>query len=292
MSTDTGPPNMDIDMLRLWIGRSESRRETLSSRPAALLAATLDVDNPEMTASKALPPLYHWLYFLPVCRQSKVALDGHPARGGFLPPIPLPRRMWAASQIRFFGPLEPGTAITRTTRIADVTLKEGRSGTLVFVKLEHGLNLDSGAAVLHEVQEIVYRDSTAPVGGPGVPQPAPPDPAWLSEICPDPVLLFRYSALTFNAHRIHYDRPYATQAEGYPSLVVHAPLVATLMMKNLLDRLPGAHVVHFEFRAVRPLFDTARFFVCAAPESDGKSFRLWSRDSSGALCSDARATIA
>jgi 3-methylfumaryl-CoA hydratase len=276
---------------RQWIGRSESCSERISARPASLLAATLDAESTDLRDGMALPPLFHWLYFLPVCRQSSIGQDGHPARGGFLPPIPLSRRMWAAGSIEFGQPLIIGEVAVRTSQIIDITSKQGRSGLLIFVKIQHVITDATGRVTLTEIQDLVYRDkSTAGEAVPGA--AAPPDaPLWSRVVQPDSTLLFRYSALTFNAHRIHYDRPYATEVEHYPALVVHGPLVATLLVDYLLHQVPTAQLRSFTFRAKRPLFDDAPFFLCAQPSEEPTTFRLWSRNAAGARCTDAFATI-
>ena len=279
--------DLDLDALRAWIGRRETRADLVTAAPLAALAATLDRD--DAPASAAVPPLHHWLCFLPVAPMHQLGDDGHPARGGFLPPVPLPRRMWAASAIQFHGPLHVGATITRTTEIVDVQAKDGRSGPLVFVTLCHELAVGAAPAIT-ERQEIVYRGDAAAGAASPAPRPAPGDAAWQREVRPDPVLLFRYSALTFNGHRIHYDRPYATGVEGYPGLVVHGPLLATLLADLVRRKLPEATLAHFEFRAVRPVFEGAPFHLCGAPAPDGRSARLWVRDAEGALCMEAAAT--
>jgi len=276
--------------LRDWIGRTESRADQVTATPAAALAATLDRDEPALRPGDALPPLWHWLYFLPLYRQSEVGPDGHAKRGGFLPPVPLPRRMWAGGRLTFGHPLRVNDRIERTSRIVDVTSKQGRSGPLVFVRVRHEIRGPRGVAVVEE-HDIVYRDPPQP-GGRTAPSSKAADAAWLREIRPDDVLLFRYSALTFNSHRIHYDRRYATEVEGYPGLVVHGPLIATLLLDLLRRERPDATVAAFEFRALSPLFDIAPFSLCGRPEADGSSVRLWAANRDGGLAMDATATLA
>jgi 3-methylfumaryl-CoA hydratase len=169
-----------------------------------------------------------------MARHSEIGPDGHPKRGGFLPPVPLPRRMWAGSRLTFVQPVRVGDALTRESRILDVSGKEGRTGHLVFVTVRHDYSLASGLAITEE-HDIVYRDNPQPGQPAPKPTPAPTDSQFSREIVPDPVLLFRYSALTFNGHRIHYDRSYVTEVEGYPGLIVHGPLIATLLL-DLLRR--------------------------------------------------------
>jgi 3-methylfumaryl-CoA hydratase len=256
------------------------------------LNATLD--HPALAVDDGMPlfPLWHWLYFLPQHRQSDIGPDGHARRGGFLPPVPLPRRMWAGSQFEFRAPLRVGDAIERTSTIADVTVKEGRSGQLVFVKVRHELRCNAAAEpALVEFHDIVYREARKPGDVDPPPQAAETGAPWQREIVPDDVLLFRYSALTFNGHRIHYDRKYVTEVEGYPGLIVHGPLIATLLMDLLRRHAPGADVASFRFKAVRPTFDLHPFRLNGALSADDTSVRLWAQDHEGWLTMDAVATL-
>jgi 3-methylfumaryl-CoA hydratase len=267
-----------------WIGKTETRQDIVTPGPAAALSATLDREDAPPQTGDALPPLWHWLYFLDRYRASELGSDGHVRRGGLLPSIPLPRRMWAGSRFEFHHPLLVGDQITRETRVIDIKEKSGRSGPLVFVLVRHEISNASGLAITEE-HDIVYRGH-----GPGAPpQPAPADDAWKRTIQADDVLLFRYSALTFNAHRIHYDRRYATEVEGYPGLVVHGPLIATLLMDLLRRHEPAANVARFSFRAVSPLFDTAPFTVCG--KTEGNAVALWAKDAAGNLAMSAEAGL-
>jgi 3-methylfumaryl-CoA hydratase len=283
---------VDASPWSTWIGRSESARDVVTPTPCAALAATLDRDPARPPGGTPLPPLWHWLYFLPLHRQSTLGPDGHAERGGFLPPVPLPRRMWAGSQLSFHAPLRVGDALTRTSTIEGLQAKEGRSGPLVFVRVRHDIRVDgAAAAALVEHHDIVYREAPRTSDPPSTGQPAPAHSRWSRTWVPDDVLLFRYSALTFNGHRIHYDRRYVTEVEGYPGLVVHGPLIATLLLDLLRHEQPAAAVTHFEFRAVRPLFDLAPFEVCGTPDGLG-SVHLWARDADGFLAMEATATLA
>ena len=306
-----------LNDLQAWTGRSETVRDEIGATPVKALNATLDHPTMPVDRGTALPPLWHWLYFLPLHRQSEIGADGHAKRGGFLPPVPLPRRMWAGSQFEFHAPVRVGDAVERTSTIADVSVKSGRTGQLVFVKVRHELRCNgSQTPAITEFHDIVYREARQPADVEPPPQAAATGAAWQREIVPDDVLLFRYSALTFNGHRIHYDRKYVTEVEGYPGLIVHGPLIATLLMELVRRNAPQADVASFRFKAVRPTFDLNPFRVngeiidspqapaAPAPEGhspalgrpgsgrdDGKTVKLWAQDHEGWLTMDAVATL-
>ena len=275
--------------LQRWIGNTMTAEDTVMSTMARALAATLDREL-HFAEGDPLPPPWHWQYFLTMEPLADAGPDGHPKRGEFLPPVPLPRRMWAGSRMEFFRPLRIGDTIRRESRIAAVNVKEGRSGTLVFVTVRHEITC-ADAPLLTDEHDIVYRDFDKG-GVSSSPKMAPHDHRWLREIVPTPVLLFRYSALTFNSHRIHYDYPYVTGVEGYPGLIVHGPLLATLLLDLLSREMPSARVTRFQFRAVSPLFDNAPFAVCGRPDGDGREIALWAKGADGRLAMDATATIA
>lgn len=272
-----------------WVGRTETLTDEITAAPVRALSATLDREDPAPQPGAPLPPLWHWLYFLPTHLAREIGEDGHARRGGFLPPVPLPRRMWAGGRLRWetANPLRVGDAARRVSRIASVNHKAGRSGDLVFVTVVHKLHNAHGLALTEE-HDIVYRGAQQP----GDPAPAPvaaeQRAAWQRELTPDEVLLFRYSALTFNGHRIHYDRRYVTEEEGYPGLVVHGPLVATLLL-DLVRRNCGAPVRSFEFKAVRPTFDGRPMRVNGTKE--GNTVALWAQDNEGWLAMKATAEL-
>ncbi|MBL0420247.1 MaoC family dehydratase N-terminal domain-containing protein [Ramlibacter sp. AW1] len=282
----------ELDHLRDWIGRTETVRDAIYPTPVRALTATLDRPAGGDEPGAVLPPLWHWLYFLPMHRQSEIGADGHAKRGGFLPPVPLPRRMWAGGQFEFRAPIRIGDRVVRTSTIDDVTVKSGRTGQLVFVKVRHELRCnDAAEPALVEFHDIVYREAQAPDDVPPPPQAAPADAPWRRRVEADDVLLFRYSALTFNGHRIHYDRRYVTEVEGYPGLIVHGPLIATLLMDLLRREMPEAEVASFRFKAVRPVFDLHAFHVNGQPAADGRSVRLFASDHEGWLAMDATAVL-
>ena len=282
-----------LEYLRGWSGKSETLTDAITPAPVRGLSAALDRDDAAPVSGTALPPLWHWLYFLPQHRQSEIGPDGHAQRGGFLPPVPLPRRMWAGGSLQWLqaNPLVVGDAARRLSRIESVTHKAGRTGDLLFVKVEHEVHNASGLS-LTEVHDIVYRAAAQP--GDPVPPPvaAKKGTAWQREITPDEVLLFRYSALTFNGHRIHYDRKYVTEVEGYPGLIVHGPLIATLLVDLVRRQFPGAFMKSFNFKAVRPTFDLNPFRLNGQSSADGKTVQLWAEDHEGWLTMKATAELA
>ncbi len=283
-------PDLDIDLLKQWIGRHESVHDSVHPSHANALAATLDCAE-AFREGHALPLLWHWVYFWSTTPASDIGADGHARRGGFLPPVPLPRRMWAGGRLNFVAPLPVGRAAEKVSRILDVSMKSGATGPLVFVTVEHRI-LSGATECVVEEHDIVYRDQAA-AGAPAPKgKPAPTDAQWSRRLDPDPVLLFRYSALTFNGHRIHYDRSYVTGVEGYPGLIVHGPLIATLLMDLLRRELPQRVVKSFSFRAVSPLFDIDSFSVNGKLSEDGRSAVLWAANARGELAMQAEATLA
>ncbi len=279
-----------MDTLSEWVGRSQTAQDTLHATPLAALSATLDHPARDWPAGAVLPPLWHWLYFLPLHARSEIGPDGHARRGGFLPPVPLPRRMWAGGRFEFRRPLHVGDRLARTSTINSVKQKDGRTGPLVFVTVRHELHTPGVAEpALVEFHDIVYRPARQPGDVDPPPVLAPASAPWQQRVVPDDVLLFRYSALTFNSHRIHYDRRYVTEVEGYPGLVVHGPLIATLLLDLLRSHAPEADVLAFQFKAVRPTFDLHPFQVNGSRQ--GNLVRLWAQDHEGWLTMDASATL-
>ncbi|MCF8480958.1 MAG: MaoC family dehydratase N-terminal domain-containing protein [Rhodospirillum sp.] len=277
--------DVDLDPLRGWIGREETRSEHLTGALVQRFNATFDRAFAAEDGAEA-PLLIHLCLCQTTAPTAELGPDGHPRRGGFLPPVPLPRRMWAGGAVTFHAPMRIGEVITRRSVIEDVTVKEGRSGTLCFVTLTHHVE-SGGRKALTERQDIVYRDGSGsdPVKPPPPPEPAPPgDNRRVIDL--SPVLLFRYSALTFNGHRIHYDAPYASGEEGYPGLVVHGPLQATLLAQYAAD-LRGATPSRFGFRGRVPLLDTDDFTLNATADGDG--LRLWTAAMGGPMAMEARA---
>lgn len=274
---------VDIEHLRRWIGAEESMSDVLTPALCDRFRVTLGLAG-EAEAGRAAPRLIHFCLCRPVA--AELGDDGHPARGGFLPPVPLPRRLWAGSDLRFTGDLPVGDTVRRTSRVADVQAKEGRTGPLCFVTVDHAFTGASGGKV-HDRQTIVYRGPAADRSAEIAPTPAPAGDTVVT-LDPDPVLLFRYSALTFNGHRIHYDRPYAVEREGYPGLVVHGPLQATLLF-HLAARLRGGDPPdRFTFRSASALFEHRRMNLNAAAEAHG-AMELWTAAVDGPIAMRAQA---
>jgi 3-methylfumaryl-CoA hydratase len=271
----------DIDHLRQWIGRTQEASDVITAQLVKGLRATLFLDIGTPVEGDVAPFTTHWCLAQPVVPMSEIGSDGHPARGGFLPPVPLPRRMWAGGQIEFIDPLRVGDTVTRSSRISDVTMKTGSTGALCFVSVDHTITTPRGTAI-RERHDIVYRD-IAPAGdakAAPAPTPAPAPAAKHREShMADPVLLFRYSALTFNGHRIHYDRDYVTKVEGYPGLIVHGPLQASLLIEFAAKLRGGKPPAKFVYRGVSPLFDGAEFSVNGNETAAG--LEVWTANAAG-----------
>ncbi|MFV0600688.1 MAG: MaoC family dehydratase N-terminal domain-containing protein [Brachymonas sp.] len=310
MPSSQASATIDMEELRPWIGRSETMTDVLHPVPLASLSATLDTAPFALRIGQPLPPLWHWAYFLLQAPAHALGPDGHPRRGGFLPPVALPRRMWAGSRFTFEQPLCVGDTVQRISTIESIAHKQGRSGNLVFVTVRHAYrvmgNADdvaTAADALTEWHDIVYRgepqaagsasDTALPVALPGAqhgPCEHQADGSFCQQWRADPVLLFRYSALTFNGHRIHYDRSYATQTEGYPGLVVHGPLLATLLVELVRTQWPQHQLAAYHFRALHPVFDIHPFSL-HAKQADGHTVELWVQDWQGRCAMEATATL-
>ena len=268
---------LDLDHLRQWIGRTDQASDIVTAQLVKGLRATLFMEIGAPKPGDAAPFTTHWCLAQPVYPMSELGPDGHPTRGGFLPPVPLPRRMWAGGELEFFEPLRVGDEATRISRISDVTMKTGSTGVLCFVSVEHVVTTSRGTAI-RERQDIVYRDiSTTPA--PAKPPPPPPVAQHRESHMADPVLLFRYSALTFNGHRIHYDRDYVTKVEGYPGLIFHGPMQAAFIVELAAKLHRGTAPRKFVYRGVQPLFEGSEFSVNAS-DTDG-GMELWTANSAG-----------
>jgi 3-methylfumaryl-CoA hydratase len=287
---------MGFDASR-WVGRTTRTRIRAVRETVEMLEASLD--RAELGPAAPMPLLRHWLWLFapPTAPSAVLSADGHLPRGELAPDWPLPRRMWAASDVAFLEPVPLDTVMERVSTIESATLKSGRSGTLGFVVLRHHWLLPDGRCAIDDAQTVVYREAVDAVTAPAVgaaapatsaaattpaatPAPAPVPGAWNVEHRPDAVRLFRYSALSFNSHRIHYDLPYASGVEGYPGLVVHGPLMGTLMLDAFQDAHPGARVRRYAFRALSPAFADAPITCGGVPTGDGRA-KLWVRGEDG-----------
>lgn len=263
--------SIDLEHLRQWVGKEQTNTDLISLRHARLMAATLGIAADDMHEGKPLPPLWHWTYFLEGMPPEALGSDGHPARGGFLPPVPLPNRMWAGGSVQFNAAVPLGSKVDKRSRIQSVEHKHGRSGELVFVTVLHEV-LHDGEVAISETHDIVYKQAS---GTPKVITPVPlPAPAHSKVVRPDSTMLMRYSALTFNGHRIHYDVDYCRNVEGYPNLVIHGPLCATLMA-GFAQEISGRTVRQFRYRGIQPSLLGAELSLNAAAGSDGADMMLW-----------------
>lgn len=281
---------MSLDKLSAWLGKTRTMEDLAAPWPVHALAATFDQDDPPPRLGDPLPPVWHWLYFLDAALQSKLGPDGHAERGDFLPPIDLPRRMWAGSRFVFDDePLRLGDTIRRTSEIRSIEPKTGSSGAMVFVTVVHTIAGPRGRALVEE-HDIVYREAAKPGETARPPKPAPTDATWSRRLTPDPVMLFRFSALTFNGHRIHYDYPYVTGTEGYPGLVVHGPLLGMLQSELARRSNPSLTMARFEFRAVSPAFGDAPLAVGARRDGTGE-VATWIANQDGGLVQTGKVTF-
>lgn len=275
---------IDLDHLRQWIGRSTEASDIVTAQLVKGLRSTLFQEIGEPKTGDAAPFTTHWCLAQPVFPISELGPDGHPARGGFLPPVPLPRRMWAGGELEFLDALRVGDEAKRVSRIADVTMKSGSTGTLCFVSVAHEVTTSRGLAI-RERQDIVYREvsgSSQPAAAkPAAGKPVAPPPAaqHRESHVSDPVLLFRYSALTFNGHRIHYDRDYVTKVEGYPGLIFHGPLQASLIVELAAKLQGGRPPKKLSYRGVQPLFEGSEFSINANETDAG--MELWTANAEG-----------
>ncbi len=260
-----------------WIGRTETVEDLVTAWPIDALRATFDLPDPPARVGDAVPPMWHWLFFLSTTNRSQLGPDGHARRGGFLPPVDLPRRMFAGGRTEFLAPLQIGQVARRTGTVVEIEEKEGRSGPLVFVTARFEVSTEDGLAIVEE-QDLVYREAAT-----GSQHPAPgsdpiPDAVWKQTITPDPAMLFRFSALTFNGHRIHYDYPYVTGTEGYPGLIAQGPMIA-LWLLDLCRAHEDRPISWFTFRGRSPLFCDEPVDLFGGLSGDTKAeLSAWSQD--------------
>ncbi|HJR02331.1 MAG TPA: MaoC family dehydratase N-terminal domain-containing protein [Methylomirabilota bacterium] len=291
--TTAGASAVALEDLKAHVGRRESATDVITAAPANLLRLTFGRDEPEFRPGDPLPPGWQSLYFLPRFPSAALRPDGSPLDTGVIPPMPLPRRMFAGERFRFHRPLRIGDTVRRETELADISVKTGGTGTLVFATVVQRIFTGPTLAI-EEERRTVFREEVRAGERNQAPrrEPAPDDVAWRRRIVPDPVLLFRFSALTFNSHRIHYDRPWAMEREGYPALVVHGPLTSTLLIDFARDQHPGCVFTGYETQARAPLFDSAAFELRGRPTADGRGAELWAVTPEGTVAMSARAELA
>jgi 3-methylfumaryl-CoA hydratase len=273
----------ELEKLREWVGRRESAVDEVTRPLVHRMAATLDRDDPMPKTGDVLPYIWHLVLFPRVVRHSQIGPDGHPRRGDFLPPVPLPRRLFAGRRVTFHDDLRVGDEVRRDSFIKDVKIKSGRSGTMVLLTLGTEIFSPRGMAISEE-HDVIYRPDPVPGTPPAPPQPAPGNPVWKKSIVPDPVMVFRFSALCFNGHRIHYDHPYVTGTEGYPGVVVPGSLHTTLAVELARERAgKPLRYKSMAWRNVRPLYAGRPITLCGEPAASGRSLKLWVMDADDAL---------
>jgi 3-methylfumaryl-CoA hydratase len=284
---------LSAEHLRQYVGRRQTSSDVVTPGPANLLRLTFERDEPARQAGDPLPPGWHILYFLPQFRSDRLRPDGSPAETGVVPELPLPRRMFAGERMRFHRPIHIGETLSRETELTDIALKTGGTGTLVFATIVNRITGADGLA-LEEERRTVFREEVKAGERNQAPrrEEAPADVSWRRRIVPDPVRLFRFSALTFNSHRIHYDRPWATDVEGYPGLVVHGPFTSTLLVDFARDHNPGRTFMTYTTQARAPLFDTSPFELRGRPTPDGRGCELWAVTPEGTVAMNAQVEFA
>ena len=278
---------MNEEAIQSLVGSEMEQKDIIDNHRLNAMRALLDRDDIPLQKGDALPPCWHWAFCVDMVAQSQLGPDGHPRKGNFLPDLGLPRRMWAGSRIKFHTSLIIGNSITKTSKIVSITPKSGKTGKLVFVVVRHSWYA-SGTLAIEEEQDIVYRELSGTVSMKNNGSTISQRPTWTREIFPDSVKLFRYSAITFNSHRIHYDRPYCLNDEGYSGLVVHGPLIATLLIDLFQVNNPNSIIKEFSFRAVAPLFDGKTFKVNGLRENDDGWCDVWAENADGFLATHGR----
>jgi 3-methylfumaryl-CoA hydratase len=276
-------------MLEEWIGREEKAHDEVTAPAVRRFAALLDLSPDDYRRGTTIPGPWYVVLFGPEARQSTLGPDGHPAKGQFLPPVPLPRRMFAGRRVSFHAPLAIGDEVTRISRIQAITPKQGRSGAMCFVTVRHDIAGPRGLAVV-EQQDLVYREATPAAAAKREAVPAQPEPEWTRAVTPDPTMVFRYSAITYNAHRIHYDRPYTREKEGYPDLVVNGGLTTSLLWE-LARSQTGSEIRSSASRNVKALFVGRPATLCGRRADSGK-VRVWALDADGELALEAELEMA
>ena len=284
---------LDLDDLRSHIGRTQTTTDVIHAGPANFLRLALGRSEPEYREGDVLPPAWLGLYFLPRVASDALRPDGSPRDTGVVPPLALPRRMFAGERVRFHGAVRVGETLRRETRLADMSVKHGGTGSLVFATVSSRVYGPEGLALEEERRTVFREEVKAGERNQAPRRESPPNDApWRRSVSPDPVLLFRFSALTFNSHRIHYDRAWAMEVEGYPGLVVHGPLTTTLLIDFARDQNPGRRIAAYATQARAPLFDTAPFELRGRPAANGHGCELWAVTPEGTIAMSAEVELA
>ncbi|MEI7816297.1 MAG: MaoC family dehydratase N-terminal domain-containing protein [Desulfuromonadales bacterium] len=276
-----------MDSLCTWIGKTQTDEDLISVRHSNLMAATVDFLQGNICDGENLPPLWHWIYFLTGVHANELGPDGHPARGGFMPPVPLPNRMWAGGRVTFMSPVIIGSIVRKESSILKIDYKQGRSGDLVFVTVLHEVKSQQGDLLIREEQDIVYKESTPTKQGGSTPATMPVA-QFTTTYTPDSTMLFRYSSLTFNGHRIHYDVDYCRNTEGYQNLVIHGPLNAT-MMAGFAEEISGTKLATFCYQGLSPALLGDSITMHASINE--RTINLWATLDNGTICMKAEAAL-
>jgi 3-methylfumaryl-CoA hydratase len=284
---------IDIQLLRKSIGSKVVEEDVATRAPLAMLAATFDRSEEAPREGEAIPPGWHIGYFLAMSRPGELAQDGLPASSGVLPKMPFPRRMYAGCNIKFSGDIRVGERITRETELVDIQAREGSTGTLIFATQRRRISTPRGLALVEDYHGV-FREEVKAGGKSGIPKrdEVPAGLPWQQTVRTNEVSLFRFSAITFNPHRIHYDRDYATKVEGYPGLVVHGPYSQHCLIDFVRDNNPGRRITRFDMKARAPLFDTEPFMLVGRPSAAGEGCEVWAMTPAGTIAMQATAELA
>lgn len=280
-----------LESFKRYIGKSETAKDVVTASAMLKFAATLGLENPSMEKGAPIPPGWYGAFFPASHRPSQMRVDGQASGGGIAPPIPLPRRRIGGTRVTFHEPLRIGDDITRVTEIADIQIDDGPSGAMATVIERNSISNSRGLAVVEERDLVMLSEARAEAAAPTSP-PVPTQATWRQVIEPNPPLLFRFSAIRFNSHRIHYDRDYVTKVEHLPGLVVQSSLISQLLIEMCRRELPTRQLASFGFKSVRQIYDTGKFTIAGAPATDGREATLWALDADGKLAMTATAKFA
>ena len=280
-----------LESFKSYIGKKETATDVVTASAMLKFAAALGQENPPMDKGAPIPPGWYGAFFPPSHRPSQMRLDGQASGGGIVPPIPLPRRRIGGTRVAFHEPLRIGDEITRVTEIADIRIDDGPNGAMATVVERNSISSSRGLCVVEERDMVMLSEKRAEAA-PSTPPAAPAEAAWRQVIEPNPPLLFRFSAIRFNSHRIHYDRDYVTKVEKLPGLVVQSSLVSQLMIEMCRKELPAQRLASFDFKGLRQIYDTGSFTIAGNPSADGREAQLWALDGDGRLAMTATAKFA